>query len=68
MWLSSHPPERVRARRLATASDADLLTAADDPRLRRLAVRPHALTDYERLQQEVSDDDDDDSGTGNAEK
>jgi len=31
----------------------------DDPRLRGLAVRPHALTDYEQLQQEVSDDDDD---------
>ena len=40
----------------------------DDPRLRGLAVRPHALTDYEQLQQELSHDDDtdDDSGTGNA--
>jgi hypothetical protein len=39
----------------------------DDPRLRRLVVRPHALSDYEQLQQEVSDDDDD-SGTGNSEE
>ena len=38
----------------------------DDPRLRGLAVRPHALTDYEQLQQEVSDDDDNDSRTGNS--
>ena len=37
----------------------------DDPRLSRLAVRPHALTDYEQLQQEGCDDDhDDDSGIG----
>jgi transposase len=29
----------------------------DDPRLRQLSVRPHALTDYEQLQTETSDDD-----------
>ena len=29
----------------------------DDPRLNHLAVRTHALTDYEQLQQEVRDDD-----------
>ena len=42
----------------------------DDPRLSRLAVRPHALADYERLQQEVSDDDDNnrDSRTGDSEE
>jgi hypothetical protein len=40
----------------------------DDPRLRRLAVRPHALSDYEQLQQEIFDDDDSDSGTGNSQE
>jgi hypothetical protein len=42
----------------------------DDPRLRGLAVRAHPLTDYEQLQQEVSDDDDsdDDSRTGHSEE
>lgn len=42
----------------------------DDPRLRELAVRPHALSDYEQLQQEVADDDgnDDSPRIGNSEE